>query len=191
MKENYPKNYDKENMARALGKSLPISFKQAIEICNFIRNRNIGYARDVLSRVIEHKQAIPFRRFNDNIGHKKSIMAGRYPKRASMEILNLINSVEANAQFKGLNTANLVITHITANKASKAMHFGRKRSRLSKRTNVEVIVQEKAAGKKPGKNGIKAEKKNLEEEGTVKKQDKKSKEKEKEMKLKEENKVKK
>ena len=50
----------------------------------------------------------------------------------------------ANAQFKGLNTANLVITHINANKASKVMHSGRKRSRSAKRTNVEIVVQEKA-----------------------------------------------
>ena len=162
-------------MARAFGKSLPISFKQSIEICNFIRNRNIGYAKNVLSRVIEHKQAIPFKRFNDNMGHKKSIMAGRYPKRASMEILNLINSVEANAQFKGLNTANLVITCITANKASKVMHYGRKRSRLSKKTNIDIVIQEKAGDKKSGKNEIKAEKKNLKEqkkEGKEKMQEK-------------------
>lgn len=178
-------------MARAFGKSLPISFKQSIEICDFIRNKNIGYAKNVLSRVIEHKQAIPFKRFNDNMGHKKSIMAGRYPKRASIEILNLVNSVEANAQFKGLNTANLVITHITANTASKVMHFGRKRSRLSKRTNVEIIVREKAADKKSGKDGIKTEKKNLKEQEAVKKQDKKTWEKGKETKPKEENKARK
>ncbi len=182
MKNNYPaKNYDKENMARAFGRSLHISFKQSVEICDFIRNMNVGYAKDVLSRVIEHKQAIPFRKFNMNTGHKNGMMAGRYPKRASMEILNLINSVEANAQFKGLSTANLVITHINANKASKAMHFGRKRSRLSKRTNVDIVVQEKAADKKSGKKAVKAEKKDAEEQKKEKK----------DVKVKEENKNKK
>ena len=146
MANNYSaKNYNKENMARAIGKSLPISFKQSIEICNFIRNQDVNYAKTVLSRVIEHKQPIPFKRFNMGVGHKKgNIAAGRFPKKASKEILNLINHVEANAQFKGLNTANLVITHINANKASKVMHSGRKRSREFKRTNVEVVVQEKA-----------------------------------------------
>mgnify|MGYP001162247843 FL=1 len=158
------KNYNKENMARAFGRSLPISFKQSVEICEFIRNKNVGYAKGVLRKVIDHEQAVPFKRFNTNIGHKKNIMAGRYPKRASMEILNLMSSVEANAQFKGLNTANLVITHINANKASKVMHFGRKRSRLSKRTNIEIVVQEKAADKKPEKNEIKVKKKNLKEQ---------------------------
>lgn len=142
------KEYSKENMARVFGRSLPISFKQSIEICNFIRNKDLNYAKNILNRVINQKQAMPFRRFNTNIGHKKNIASGRYPKKASNEILNLINHVEANAQFKGLNTANLVIRHINANKASKVIHSGRKRSRESKRTNIEIVVQEKTVGNK-------------------------------------------
>lgn len=152
MANNYSaKGYDKENMARATGRSLPISFKQSIEICNFIRNKKISYAKNVLSKVIERKQAIPFKRFNMDVGHKKGIAAGRYPKKASKEILSLINNVEANAQFKGINTANLVITHINANKASKVMHSGRKRSREFKRTHVEIVVQEEVKKKKEDK----------------------------------------
>jgi large subunit ribosomal protein L22 len=142
------RDYNKENMARAIGRSLPISFKQSVEVCNLIRNKSINYARSVLNNVINHKQAIPFKRFNRNVGHKKNIGAGRYPKKTSAEILKLINNVEANAQFKGLNTVNLVITHINANKASKVMHFGRKRGREAKRTNLEIVVQEKVVDKK-------------------------------------------
>ena len=135
-------------MARAIGKSLPISFKQSIEICNFIRNKNINYAKEVLSNVIREDQIVPFRRFNSDMGHKKETAAGRYPKKASKEILNLISLVEANAQFKGLNTSNLMITHISSNKATSTMRFGRKRNRKAKRTNVEVVVREKVAEKK-------------------------------------------
>lgn len=189
MGNNYSaKDYNKENMARAVGRSLPISFKQSIEICNFIRNKTVNYAKNVLSKVIDHKQAIPFKRFNDNTGHKKGIMAGRYPKKASMEILGLINSVESNAQFKGLNTANLVITHLIANNASKVTRLGRKRSRLAKKTNVEIVVQETAADKKSGKNAVKAEKKNLKESNEV--EIKKPVEKGNPTKAKEENKIK-
>jgi len=152
MGNNYSaKDYNKENMARAIGISLDISFKQSIEICNFIRNKNVNHVKEVLNKVISQELAIPFRRFNNNMGHKKNIAAGRYPKKASTEILNLINHVEANAQFKGLNTANLVITHINANKSSKVMHFGRKRSREAKKTNVEIVVREKAEDKKSSK----------------------------------------
>ena len=159
-------DYNKENMARTIGKSLPISFKQSVEICNFIRNKNVNYVKKVLSEVINQKLAIPFKRFNWDMGHKKGMAAGRYPKKASTEILNLINHVEANAQFKGLNTANLVVTHIIANKASKAMHFGRKRSREFKKTNIEIVVYEKATTKKPEK--IKKDNKKSEQEKTIK-----------------------
>ena len=166
MTSNYSlKDYNKDNMARALGKSLPISFKQSIEICNFIRNKSVNDVKKVLSKVIERKEAIPFRRFNMDMGHKKKMAAGRYPKKASIEILDLINHVEANAQFKGLNTANLVITHINANKASNVMHFGRKRSRKAKRTNVEIVVQEKAA-KQPVKKKVEETKATKEEKNT-------------------------
>src|SRR3989338_4606564 len=152
MGKNYSfSSYSKDNMARAIGKSLPISFKQSIEICNFIRNKDVGYAKNVLNRVIEKKTAIPFRRFNDNMGHKKRIAAGRYPGKASREILSLISLVEANAQFNGMNSSNLVIAHINANKAATVMHYGRKRSRKAKRTNIEIVVKERAGKKEDAK----------------------------------------
>ncbi|MBI2135078.1 50S ribosomal protein L22 [Candidatus Woesearchaeota archaeon] len=157
MGKNYSySGYTKDNMARAVGKSLPISFKQSIEICNFIRNREVSYAKNVLNKVIEKKKAIPFRIFNDNMGHKRGIAAGRYPGKASKEILDLINLVEANAQFKGMNSSNLVIAHINANKAATVLHYGRKRSRKAKRTNIEIVVKEKAGKKtkEPGKKEI-------------------------------------
>ena len=152
MGKNYSfSSYSKDNMARAVGKSLPISFKQSIEICNFIRNKDVVYAKNVLNKVIEKKAAIPFRRFNDNMGHKKRIAAGRYPGKASKEILDLISLVEANAQFKGMNSSNLVIAHINANKGATVMHYGRKRSRKAKRTNIEIVVKERAGKKEDGK----------------------------------------
>ena len=136
------KNYKPEHMARARGVSLPISFKQSIEICNFIRGRKVKDAKNALTEVINKKKAMPFTRFEHNLGHKKKIGAGRYPIKSSKEILRLMESAEANAQFKGLNTADLEIAHICANKASKVWHFGRKRRRKAKRTNIEIIVQE-------------------------------------------------
>ncbi|MBS3102546.1 50S ribosomal protein L22 [Candidatus Woesearchaeota archaeon] len=137
-------NYNPERMAKTTGKSLPVSFKQSVEICNFIRNKNVNDAKNILAGVINKKRAIPFTRFNRDLGHKKKIGPGRYPIKASKEIVRLLESVEANAQFKGLNTANLVISGISANKASKAWHFGRKRRRKAKRTNIEIIVEEKS-----------------------------------------------
>jgi large subunit ribosomal protein L22 len=149
------KSYNKENMARVSGRSLPISFKQAIEICNFLRNKKVSSAKESLQDVIKHRIAIPMNRFNKDVGHKKGISSGRYPEKASNEILSLINSVESNAQFKGLNTSRLVISHIIANKGAKAIHYGRKRRRQAKRTNLEIIVEERADKKKVQKKDMK------------------------------------
>ena len=101
--------------------------------------------------VSNKKKPIPFIRFNKNIGHKKGMGSGRYPIKSSEKILKLLESAEANAQFKGLNTADLVIKHICANKAANAWHFGRKRRRKAKRTSIEVIVQEERKDKETKK----------------------------------------
>ena len=138
------RTYNEEHMARALGMALPISFKQSVEICGFIKNKNVNDAKKLLQNVSEKKLAIPFKRYNWDLGHKKKIGPGRYPEKASKEFIKLIDNVEANAQFKGLNTSNLVIAHISANNAGKAWHFGRKTRRRMKRTNVEIIVEEKS-----------------------------------------------
>ena len=138
------KEYDKEHMARAVGIALPVSFKQSVEICSYIKNKNIANAKTMLLNVIEKKSAVPFKRYNFDLGHKKKVGPARYPEKASREIIKLIENVEANAQFKGFNTSNLVIAHISAHKAGKSWHFGRKSRRLMKRTNIEIVIKEKA-----------------------------------------------
>lgn len=143
MKEYTFTNYNQEHMARAIGMALPVSFKQSVEICRFIENKDVNKAKKLLQEVIDKKSAIPFKRFNFDLGHKKRVGPARYPQKASKEIIKLIENVEANAQFKGLNTSNLVIAHISAHKSGKAWHFGRKTRRRMKRTNIEIIVEEK------------------------------------------------
>jgi len=152
------KNYDKENMARVVGRSLPVSTKFSVEICNFIRNKNTSEAKEILQDVIGGKRAIPFRIFNKDLSHKRKIGPGRYPKKSAIEIVKLLESVEANAQFKGLNTSNLYITHINAHLASRPWRYGRQRRRKAKRTHIEIVVEEKKS---------KEEKKKVSKEPTV------------------------
>lgn len=138
------KNFDKEHMAKAVGRDLGISTKHSIEICNFIRGKNLQKAKEILQRVVKKKQAVPFKRFNKNVGHRKAIGPGRYPVKASQNILKLLESAEINAQQRGLNTANLTIRHICSQKASTPMHYGRIRRIRMKRTHVEVVLEEQA-----------------------------------------------
>jgi large subunit ribosomal protein L22 len=145
------KEYNKETMAKVVGKALPISTKQSIEVCSFIRGKNIQKMKDFLKDVIDMKQAVKFTRFNKGMGHKKGIGPGRYPIKTCTEILELLESAESNAQLKGLNSANLIIGHINADKASSAWHYGRQRRRKMKRTNLNLILIEKESKKEISK----------------------------------------
>lgn len=133
---------NKENIAKACGKGLPISTKQAIEICNFIRNKELQKAKNMLNDVIAKKIAVPYKRFT-SVGHRRGKMAaGRYPIKACTEIVSLLKSAESNAQFIGLNTNNLMIHELIPNKAGKSWHHGRQRRRKMKRTNIDVVLKE-------------------------------------------------
>jgi large subunit ribosomal protein L22 len=143
--------YDKELMARAVGRHLAISSKQSIEICSRIRNKHIKKAKLMLTDAIKMKRAIPYTRFNGDVGHKPGMAAGRFPVKSATQILALIKSAEANAQVKGLNTANLYIVHVNAQRAARPMHQGRQRGTATKRTHVELVLQERAEVQKEKK----------------------------------------
>jgi len=137
-----------EDMAKAVLIAAPISPKHCIEICNLVRKKPLDDARKILEDVVDMKKPIPFKRFNSDVGHKKGMGPGRYPVKAAQAILNLFDSVEANAQFKGLNTGNLFIRHLSTQRAARPMRFGRQRGLLGKRSTVEIVVEEKAVEKK-------------------------------------------
>lgn len=133
-----------EHMAKASLRAEPISTKHSIEICNMIRGMPLSRAKTLLTDVVAMKKPVPFKRFNDNVGHRKGMGPGRYPTKAASKILDLLNGVTANAQVKGLDTDALLIKHINSHYASRPMRAGRHRGRVSKRTHVEIVVEESA-----------------------------------------------
>lgn len=135
--------YDKEKMARVVGRDLSMSTKDSIEICSFIRGKKLIRAKELLENVAKEKIPVPYKRFTEGAGHRKGRMAsGRYPFKASTEILMLLDSLEANAQQKGLNASALVIKHACAHMASRPPRYGRIRGRRAKRTHVELVAAE-------------------------------------------------
>ncbi len=137
-------NYNPNHMARAAGRDLGISTKVSIEICNFLRHKTTAKARAILNRVLAKEEPIPMKRFKSDRGHKPGMAAGRYPMNACKEFVKLLDTVEANAQFKGLSTANLKIGHICANSAGSTYRYGRHRGRKAKRTHLQIVVEEQA-----------------------------------------------
>ncbi|MFQ5474642.1 MAG: 50S ribosomal protein L22 [Candidatus Nanoarchaeia archaeon] len=141
-------SYDAERMAKAVGRDIAVSTKQAIEMCNALRRKNLQYAKAFLEQVVQKKQYVLYTRFTNGIGHRKGGGAGAYPVKTATAVLGLLNTVEVNAQNKGLNTGQLSIIHICAQKASRPMHQGRKRRSEFKRSHVEVVVAEVEQKKK-------------------------------------------
>jgi len=145
-----PYNYSvriNEHRARAVGLLLPISTKQSVEICKFIRGKKVQKAIEMLNAVVDMKKPVPFNQFTNGAGHKHGIGPGKYPVKACREILKLVKLVEANAQHKGLNTSGLEIIHICAKKGPKSWHYGRQSRIAMKRTHVEIVVEEKETKK--------------------------------------------
>ena len=72
---------------------------------------------------------------------------GSYPVTACKNILSLLKSAEANAQFKGLSTGNLIIKQASAQKGPSTFHYGRQRTK-AKRSHIELVLEEVKEAKK-------------------------------------------
>ena len=130
-----------EDMAKAMGNSIPISHKVAIEIANEIRGMNVDKATDFLKKVKQGDEAIPMKRFTEGAGHKTGMAAGKHPEKASEEFLRFIKMAKDNAINQGLED-NLILKHVVANKAENQRSYGRHAQRTFKRTHLQIFVEE-------------------------------------------------
>lgn len=139
----------KENQAIVRGLDLPISWKDSVEVCRFLRKKSLQQAKRLLQQVLDKKIAVPIKKYGlGDRGHKKSkVGPGFYPQKSTKHILQLLNTLEANAQDKGLNISNLIIKKLMPNKASLPWHHGRHRGRKMKRSHIEIIAEEVRAKK--------------------------------------------
>lgn len=148
----------KENQALVRGLDIPTSWKDSVEVCRFLRRKKLQMAKKMLQQVLDKKLSVPIRRhgFGDR-GHRPGkIGPGFYPQKATKYILNLLNTLEANAQDKGLNVQNLVLKELIPNKASTPWHPGRHRRRKMKRAHIYIIAEEVKSTKEV--KGVKAKK---------------------------------
>lgn len=133
-KEKKVEKKNKMTEAVVNGQSLRISTKQAVAICNFIKNKNIEDAMSELDEVSKMKRAIPMR---GEIPHRKGkgMMSGRYPINAVKEFSILLKSLKANAINHELELEKVKLACM-ANVASRpARRFGQGKH---KRTHVQI-----------------------------------------------------
>ena len=141
---------DEAKIARAMARSLKVSPKHCVEICSAIRGMEVAKAKAYLNDVINMKKAVPFKRHNSDVGHRRGMegwAAGRYPVKASKAILTVIENAEANAEYKGMDVENLKIEHISSHRGmvipgARTRAFGRVTPFNTPTTHIQVVLVE-------------------------------------------------
>uniref|UniRef100_A0A7S1CK57 50S ribosomal protein L22, chloroplastic n=1 Tax=Bicosoecida sp. CB-2014 TaxID=1486930 RepID=A0A7S1CK57_9STRA len=140
--------------AQARGSHLRVHFKNCREVGAAIKGKTVGEARTYLEAVLERKAAIPFRRFAGGCGRHaqaKPLKAPGdqvgWPVKAVKFFLDLVTNVAANAEMKGLEGDNLVLTHVQVNRAPQMRRrtyraHGRIGPYMCNPAHIELIVSE-------------------------------------------------
>ncbi len=107
-----------------------ISFKSSLIICQELKGKKVEKAKKLL----------------ENLINKKISLRKRYYTNTAKKILELLDNVESNARFKGLNPEKLFIKNIKVDKGSKFIRpksRWRFRGRKAKATNIKVVIEER------------------------------------------------
>jgi len=142
---------DPEKTVKVSARELRVSHKHAREVCKAIKGMMLTQAKQYLSDVIAKKQAVPYTQFRKKAGHRHGLVkayAGRYPVKVSKKILKLLQSAEANSEYKGLDTERLRIIHASAYPGIKIKRFmrraqGRATPKFETLCHIELALEEK------------------------------------------------
>ena len=142
--------FEPEKVSKASGRELRTSPKHAREVCNTLKGMKLGVAKEFLELVILKKKAVPFKRYNKKMPHRKGLnksASGRYPVKAAKHILSILEGAEANAFYKGLDIENLRIYHASAYPGRKLKRFfpramGRSSPRNEILCHVEIMLKQ-------------------------------------------------
>ena len=142
-------NYDATRHVRSSLREKDISHKHAREVAVAIKGLSIEKARDYLQAVVSKDRAIAFRRFKNQVGHKADpgMMSGRYPQKTAIEFIKVLDNLESNAEYKGMDLDRLKIVNATVHKGVIVKRFipramGRATPKNNVMTHVELVAQE-------------------------------------------------
>lgn len=142
------KKQDESQLGKAKGESLPISFKKSVEFCRLLMGKKLSLAYKIIEEVKAMKTAVPFKRYNSSVAHKKGIGPGRFPIKTAIELEKMLKNAEKNATSKGLDANSLEIFHISADKGPTTYKVARHRGRVAKRTHIEIVLISRRSEKK-------------------------------------------
>lgn len=145
---------DESKSCQASGKYLRVHFKNTHEAAAVLKGMTITKARKFLQDVVEHKQAVPFRRFKGGVGRCAQaqvwgVTQGRWPEKSAKILDALLQNAASNGEAKGLDADKLVVSHIQVNQAPKTRRrtyraHGRINAYLGSPCHVELVCVEKS-----------------------------------------------
>jgi large subunit ribosomal protein L17e len=141
-----------EKAAKASISNLRVHYKHTREIGNAIKTRKLDAAVAYLNDVLQYKSAIPFTKYGGgrHAQAKQQKTTGDmcgWPQKATKSFLDLLKNCAANAKSKGLDSENLVITHVNCTQAAKMRRrtyraHGRVNAYMSSPANIQIIAEE-------------------------------------------------
>lgn len=128
----------KKDESSVNGISLPISTKDSVAICKFIKRKSISKALSDLEEVMKLKRAIPM---TGEIPHRKGkgMMSGRYMTKPVGYFIKMLKSLEANSNMNSMD--NPIIVEAVPNRASRPRGSG---GIKRKRTHIHIKAVEKS-----------------------------------------------
>jgi large subunit ribosomal protein L22 len=145
--QKYSTTIDPDKTAKAYGYELHCSVKDSRNLAHAVRGMKIDEAKKYLEEVIAMKRALPTVYHKGKISHQKASGPASFPKKAAEHMLKTIENAENNAEYKGFDTENMRISHITAygGRVIKGMMpraHGRATNKNKKTTDIEIILEE-------------------------------------------------
>ena len=144
------KEVDEARAVKASLREIDVSPKWSREVCRAIVGLTIPEARRLMEDVIAMKRMIPYRRYKKKRAHHAQTKGpGGYPVKVARHMLKLLDSLEANAEFKGFDPDEVVIVHAAAHKARRLRKFmprafGRATPYDKQLVHIEVIGEVKS-----------------------------------------------
>lgn len=107
-------------------------------------------AKKYLEQVEAKDQSVPFRRYKRGGAHRsesQGFYAGAYPIKAAKEVHLVLNNLESNAEFKGLDLDRLKIIHAAAQRGRVLKGYtpraqGRSSPSFNTLVHIELVATE-------------------------------------------------
>jgi large subunit ribosomal protein L22 len=130
----------------------PASVKYSLEIARWMKGKKVQQAEQFLHDVVAEKRPLMLQTYHKKVPHRvgnayNATKAGRYPWKTCEVWLDLLNSVKANADVKGLDTKKLRVVHANATHGFSRITYQKQgrisnKARKSKSAHIEIIVRE-------------------------------------------------